>query len=56
VHVDEAQAAKLATEANAKKRKRGNKEEADIEAELREEKVDLTRFYWRDLNQILCKL
>lgn len=36
VHVDEAQAAKLATEANAKKRKRGNKEEADIESELRE--------------------
>ena len=36
VHVDEAQAAKLAAVANAKKRKRGNQEQADIEAELRE--------------------
>lgn len=36
VHVDEAEAAKIATEANAKKRKRGDKEEAEIEAELRE--------------------
>eukprot|EP00547_Thalassionema_nitzschioides_P015044 CAMPEP_0194238504 /NCGR_PEP_ID=MMETSP0158-20130606/5237_1 /TAXON_ID=33649 /ORGANISM="Thalassionema nitzschioides, Strain L26-B" /LENGTH=584 /DNA_ID=CAMNT_0038972775 /DNA_START=24 /DNA_END=1775 /DNA_ORIENTATION=- len=35
VHVDEAQAAKLASQANAKKRKR-NKEEAEIEAELNE--------------------
>ena len=36
VHVDEAQAAKLASAANAKKRKRGNRDEAEIEAELRE--------------------
>ena len=35
VHVDEAQAAKLAAAANAKKRKR-NREEADIENEMRE--------------------
>lgn len=42
VHVDEAQAAKLATAANAKKRKR-NKEEADIENEMREGSAEVDK-------------
>lgn len=42
VHVDEAQAAKLATAANAKKRKR-NREEADIESEMREGSAEVDK-------------
>jgi len=42
VHVDEAQAAKLATAANAKKRKR-DKETASIEAEMREGKATVDK-------------
>ena len=42
VHVDEAEAAKLASAANAKKRKR-NKEEADIESEMREGSAEVDK-------------